>query len=120
LHRQEHDCRELCQRLGLNVAGVYADAGKSRKERVRMLDDAGKSMFDTVVVEDVDRLGRADVAHVFAALEDAAIHVISCGQGLLTRKNLFISAIAVGQEARKRAYRMRQGKLMRLRVVRGS
>jgi site-specific DNA recombinase len=53
---------------GGDIVGVYKDDGWSgsilvRPELDRLRDDASKGLFDTVVLNDVDRLAR-DVSHL--------------------------------------------------------
>jgi len=56
LYEQVRICRDLRQRLGLEVAGIYCHSGKHRDERDWMHEDAGRSMFTTVIVQSIDRL----------------------------------------------------------------
>ena len=78
---QVADCTRYAEAHGLRVVDVYADhhvSGKStdgRDEFLRMIDDAGKGLFDVVVVWKVDRFGRdrRDIAVYKHALKKAGV-----------------------------------------------
>lgn len=63
--RQEQDCRELAQRLGLTVQAVYSDndisaySGKPRPRYRAMLDAVTDHQVDTIVCWHLDRLTRS-------------------------------------------------------------
>jgi DNA invertase Pin-like site-specific DNA recombinase len=65
VQRQESDCRELVEKHGLEVAGLYADndlsasSGKRRPEYLRMLEDIAAGRVDAVVAWHTDRLHRS-------------------------------------------------------------
>jgi len=60
--RQEQDCRALCDRLGSEVAGVYADndvsaySGRPRPQWRRLNADITDGRVDAIVCRHVDRL----------------------------------------------------------------
>lgn len=65
---QVSELEQFVRQKGWNVVGVYKDDGWSgsilvRPELDRLRDDASKGLFDTVVLNDVDRLAR-DVSHL--------------------------------------------------------
>ena len=65
LDAQEKVLREYCESKGYELVGVYSDEGisgkdiKSRPAMVKMLDDAGKDMFDIVLVWKLTRATRS-------------------------------------------------------------
>lgn len=64
--RQEHDCRELVDRLGWDVVEVYTDNDVSATKRTRpaykrLLDDLSAGRLDAVVCWHMDRLYRRAV-----------------------------------------------------------
>jgi site-specific DNA recombinase len=64
VERQEPPCRELCERLGWDVADIYVDNDLSaftttrRPSYQRLLDDAKAGAIDAIVAWDADRLTR--------------------------------------------------------------
>jgi site-specific DNA recombinase len=64
VERQEPPCRQLCERLGWDVAEIYVDndlsafTGAQRPGYQRMLDDAKAGCLDAIVAWDADRLTR--------------------------------------------------------------
>ncbi len=69
---QEKELRELAQRKGWTVFGVYQDKvsglKKTRPELDRLLADAKRRHFSQVLVWRIDRLGRS-VSHLLEVLE---------------------------------------------------
>src|ERR1700685_1593837 len=70
---QLRELREYCQRRGWQVAGEFVDVGISgskekRPELDRLLADAHRRRFDSVVVWRFDRFARS-VSHLLRALE---------------------------------------------------
>ena len=70
---QVRELREYCERRAWQIAGEYVDAGvsgakDSRPELNRLLADAHRRRFDTVVVWKFDRFARS-VSHLLRALE---------------------------------------------------
>ncbi|MFZ1974601.1 MAG: recombinase family protein [Candidatus Acidiferrales bacterium] len=70
---QLREMREYCQRRGWDIAGEFVDAGISgakekRPELDRLLADAHRRRFDSVVVWKFDRFARS-VSHLLRALE---------------------------------------------------
>src|SRR6202453_39325 len=70
---QLRELREYCQRRGWQVAGEFVDVGISgskekRPELDRLLADAHRRRFDSVVVWKFDRFARS-VSHLLRALE---------------------------------------------------
>lgn len=64
---QQRFFAEYAARNGFTLAHIYADEGKSgtkmknRTELLRLLTDAGRHMFDVVLIKDVSRLARNTV-----------------------------------------------------------
>jgi DNA invertase Pin-like site-specific DNA recombinase len=70
---QLREMREYCQRRGWDIAGEFVDVGISgakekRPELDRLLADAHRRRFDSVVVWKFDRFARS-VSHLLRALE---------------------------------------------------
>jgi DNA invertase Pin-like site-specific DNA recombinase len=69
---QEKELRELAQRKGWSVFGIYQDKvsglKKTRPELDRLLADAKRGHFSYVLVWRIDRLGRS-VSHLLEVLE---------------------------------------------------
>lgn len=88
VERQEKDCRELADQLGLRVIAVYRDndvsaySGKVRKGYRRMLDDLARRPR-TVLVWHTDRLHRSPVElETWIALAEPhgiAVHTVQAG-----------------------------------------
>lgn len=85
VQRQENECRELAERMGLEVVEVYSDndasasTGKPRPGYLRMLADIKAGRIQTVVAWHTDRLHRSPVE-----LEDyidagALTHTVAAG-----------------------------------------
>lgn len=78
---QVAECTRYAEAHDLRVVDVYADhhvSGKStegRDEFLRMIDDAGRGLFDVVIVWKVDRFGRdrRDIAVYKHALKKAGV-----------------------------------------------
>ena len=87
--RQEADCRELVQRLGWSVAGLYVDndlsahSGKRRPEWERLLADAQAGVVDAVVAWHPDRLVRRpkDLERFIEVVERARAKVATVTAG---------------------------------------
>lgn len=65
VERQEHECRELAERLGLDVVGVYPDndlsaySGKRRPNYEALLEDLQAGRAEAVIAWHMDRLHRS-------------------------------------------------------------
>ena len=71
---QLRELREYCQRRGWTIVAEYVDVGISgakekRPELDRLLTDAHRRSFDSVVVWRFDRFARS-VSHLLRALEN--------------------------------------------------
>ena len=88
---QLREIGEYCERRGCTVAGEYVDVGISgtkqkRPELDRLLADAHRRRFDTVVVWKFDRFARS-VSHLLRALETfqaLGIEFVSLTEGVDT------------------------------------
>ena len=90
---QEIELREVADRSGWEVVGVYTDHGlsgaKSRKDRPaldRLMKDAVRRRFDIVAVAAIDRLGRSltDLLGLLADFHSAGIDLYVRREGLDT------------------------------------
>lgn len=67
LETQKAFFEQYCSRNGLILACIYADEGisgtkiRNRYQFIKMMQDAGKGLFDQVIVKDVSRLARNTV-----------------------------------------------------------
>ncbi|BCJ96680.1 serine recombinase [Anaerocolumna cellulosilytica] len=67
LDSQQRFFREYADRNSLDLVGMYADEGKSgtkmrnRTQLIKLLKDAGQSLFEVVLIKDVSRLARNTV-----------------------------------------------------------
>lgn len=75
----------LCASRRWNIAGVYADEGLSGKSMERpafkkLLEDAGKGIFDVVLVWKINRFSRrnADLLNTVEYLNGCSVNLISC------------------------------------------
>lgn len=71
---QTRELREYCERREWHIAGEYVDAGvsgakDSRPELNRLMSDAHRRRFDTILVWKLDRFGRS-LRHLVNALAD--------------------------------------------------
>ena len=88
---QLRELREYCERRGWQIAGEYVDVGvsgskDSRPELNRLMADATRRKFDTVVVWRFDRFARS-VSHLLRALEtfrSLGIEFVSYGEAIDT------------------------------------
>lgn len=86
--RQEVDCRDLAEREGLTVAGVYCDnsisaySGAPRPAFERLLEDVRAGHVDTVLVWATDRLYRrmGDLLRIIEALRDVPVVAVKSGR----------------------------------------
>ena len=84
LSAQERFFTEYAVRSGFELVGIYADEGKSgtkmknRTELLKMLADARRGAFDTVLIKDVSRLARntVDFLTSIRSLKALGIHVV--------------------------------------------
>src|SRR5262245_50161763 len=90
IERQRSQVLPYVERRGYRAVGEYTDEGIAgdevgkRKEFSRMLADAGRGLFDVILVDDVDRFGRFDI-HKYGAvvdpLRDAGVRLDAVAQG---------------------------------------
>jgi DNA invertase Pin-like site-specific DNA recombinase len=90
---QEHELREIADRMGCEITQIYKDHGisgaKGRDKRPafdRLCRDAAQRKFDLVMVWSVDRLGRSlqDLAAFLSELHALRIDLFLHQQGLDT------------------------------------
>ena len=86
---QTRELREYCERRGWTVAGEYVDVGISgtkerRPELDRLLADAHRRRFDTILVWKLDRFGRSlrHLVNTLAELEARGIAFVSLRDNL--------------------------------------
>lgn len=87
LGTQELACRSWCERNGLDVSGVYIDAGESAKSAdrpqfLRMVADCQKRDISSVVVYRLDRFARNTLDHCVYAhkLKQAGASLVSVSE----------------------------------------
>jgi site-specific DNA recombinase len=114
---------------GWTVVGTYIDDGRSAKAGkleardgfAALLRDAELGKFDVVVVVDVDRLTRTDSieerALILGPFQRLGIDIVTPSGGRLDMRTMFgelwitIQALGAAEENRKRAERIKAGKL---------
>jgi site-specific DNA recombinase len=122
-------CRRFIQKQGWTLAQVYSDAAMSGASRFRpgyqkLLADAERRLFDVVVCEALDRLGRklADIADLFDRLNfhGVKLHTIATGEvtalhiGMLgTMAQLYLS------DLREKVWRGQLGRVRQGRIAGG-
>jgi DNA invertase Pin-like site-specific DNA recombinase len=86
---QTCELREYCERRGWPIADEYVDAGvsgakDSRPELNRLMSDAHRRRFDTILVWKLDRFGRSlrHLVNALAELEARGIAFVSLGDNL--------------------------------------
>lgn len=123
VERQLEDCRALCARMGWDVAGVYADDGKSatsgkpRPEYLRLLRDAQAGRAELVVCWDQDRLLRdPDERGPWVKLADAEKVAVYSAAGVELTADPFsfgVKALVSEQEVRQMKKRLRRSLVQR-------
>jgi site-specific DNA recombinase len=114
---------------GWKLAGTYIDDGRSAKAGkleardgfAALLRDAEQRKFDLLVVVDVDRLTRTDSieerALILGPFQRLGIDIVTPSGGRLDMRTMFgelwitIQALGAAEENRKRAERIKAGKL---------
>jgi site-specific DNA recombinase len=131
-HTIENQLRSLPEYIraqGWSLTETYVDDGRSAKagkldERegfARCLRDAEARRFDVLVVADVDRLTRTDDmqerARILGPFQRAGIQIVTPSGGALDLRTMFgelwvtMQALVGAEENRKRAERIKSGKL---------
>ena len=124
---QEEECRELAERLGLQVVAVHLDddnfahGWKRRPGYVALLEDVRSGRVDVVLACTADRLYRRppDLEELIAALEAADVDVCTARSGLvdLTTSSGRAAARIFGamatMESERKAGRMRSAHIER-------
>lgn len=109
VERQEKACRELADRLGVEVVDTYADndisaySGKRRPEFDRLNDDMRAGRFDTVLAWHPDRLTRRtrELEDLIDTLEacKVTVHTVQAGPYDLSTPSGRMTARVVGAAA---------------------
>ncbi len=94
---QLRELREYAKNRGLTIAGEYVDHGfggaKARRPALdRMLEDARRSRFDTLIVWSCDRLARS-TKHFLQVLDE----LDSCGVQFVSLREAFDTSGALGR-----------------------
>ena len=129
VERQEHECRELAERRGLDVVGVFSDndvsaySGKRRPEWERLVDDIKAGVIDVVVAWAPDRLTRStkELEALIDLLDAHRVDVVTVmtGQYDLTTPGGRLVARQIGAVARYESelksgrIKLKQGELAR-------
>ena len=91
---QRRELHEYCKRRGWEIVGEYVDTGWSgsnanRPELTRLMNDARKRRFDTVVVWKLDRWGRsvADSIKSIQELDSLGVKFLAVTQNIGTEES---------------------------------
>lgn len=116
-------CREHARRQHWVVVQVYADeaiSGATMHGRVallRMVEDAERGAFDTILVEHIDRLARnaADTIRLREEMEFRGIEIHTCASGLVTEMHAGLEGLMSAMYLRQLAVHVRRGQAGRVR-----
>lgn len=116
-------CREHACRQHWVVVQVYADeaiSGATMHGRVallRMVEDAERGAFDTILVEHIDRLARnaADTIRLREEMEFRGIEIHTCASGLVTEMHAGLEGLMSAMYLRQLAVHVRRGQAGRVR-----
>lgn len=129
IESQLHVLRLYVKQQGWTLVGEYLDDGRSartgkleaRDGFARLIADAGRGAFDVLVIVDIDRLTRTDSMEERAAIlgpfQRAGIRIVSPSSGEIDLRTMFgqidvtLRALYAAEENRKRAERIKAGKL---------
>src|ERR1700722_3337854 len=88
-HMQTRELKEYCQRRGWPIEGEYVDLGvsgakDSRPELNRLMSDAKRRRFDSILVWKLDRFGRSlrHLVNAIAELESIGVTFVSLTDNL--------------------------------------
>jgi putative DNA-invertase from lambdoid prophage Rac len=88
-HMQTRELKEYCQRRGWPIEGEYVDLGvsgakDSRPELNRLMSDAKRRRFDSILVWKLDRFGRSlrHLVNAIAELESIGVAFVSLTDNL--------------------------------------
>jgi len=116
-------CRAYCAREGLAPADLYADralSGSTTAGRAGLdllLDDAGKSKFDIVVVEALDRLSRdmGDLNMIWKMLSFAGVKIVAVHDGVADQVSIGVRGLVGAIYLTDLAHKTRRGLAGKLR-----
>jgi site-specific DNA recombinase len=123
IERQEDICIAYIEANNYVLVRTYADRARTgtskagREELKSMQEDAAKKMFDIVVVEDIDRLGRAleVTVEIWNELKELGIELHDSELGKLSPGQIGAKAGASDEERRRIVKRNREGKRRKVR-----
>ncbi|MBV8760121.1 MAG: recombinase family protein [Deltaproteobacteria bacterium] len=129
IESQLHVLRPYVAQQGWTLVGEYLDDGRSAKTGkleardgfARLVADAARGAFDVLAVADIDRLTRTDSIEERAAIlgpfQRANVRIVSPSGGEIDLRTMFgqidatLRALYAAEENRKRAERIKAGKL---------
>ena len=129
IESQLHALPAFVAAQGWEIVGTYVDDGRSAKTGqldrrdgfARLVRDAEAKRFDVLVVADIDRLTRTDDmrerAQILGPFQRAGIRIVTPTGGELDLRTMLgelyvtLHAIVAAEENRKRAERIKAGKL---------
>ena len=116
-------CRRYAVAQGWTVVQVYSDAARSGADKMRpgfqqMMADARRGLFDVLVCEAIDRLGRnlADVSGAFDELVFARIAMHTVQMGVITHMHIGIMGTMAQMMLTDTGAKVRRGQLGRARA----
>lgn len=110
-------CRDFVERSGGTVVATYTDSAmsgahlKSRPQVLRLLDDAKRGSFDTVVAEGLDRLSRdqEDTAAIHKRLGFSDIRLVTVQEGNISELHVGLKGTMNALFLRDLATKVRRG-----------
>ncbi len=116
-------CRRYATTQGWTVIQIYSDAARSGADKMRpgfqqMMADARRGLFDVLVCEAIDRLGRnlADVSGAFDELVFARIATHAVQLGVITHMHIGIMGTMAQMMLADTGAKVRRGQLGRARA----
>lgn len=114
-------CRRYAAERGWNVTGTYTDAAISGASRFRpgfqkLLSEAGRNLFDIVICEAVDRLGRrlADTADLQDQLSFYGVKLFTPTLGEVTQIHIAVMGMMAQMAIKDLGEKTRRGQLGRV------
>ena len=126
INDQVHLARRYAESRGLAVIDVYQDAAISGASAInrpglqRMLAEAARSKFDTIVTESLDRLSRsqADIAALYEKLTFNGIRIETLADGAVSEIHVGLKGTMAALFLKDLAQKTRRGQVGRVKAGR--